>query len=89
MRLVFMKTIFVLFIMMWMSCLKAETLSLNIKKAEKMAVAMATVDYAHLKNRLRIKVATISEKENQVKVELGIGTVERPSKIYNCMTFKL
>lgn len=82
-----MKASILLCTLLFVPFAKGNTLSSNIQKAEKAAMEMTKVDYAHLKERLSIKVVTISEKANQVKVELGVGTIERPSKIYNCMTF--
>lgn len=82
-----MKSLFLLYLILLTSAASAQGLSSNINKAEKMAIAMTTVDFAHLKDRLRMKVVTISEKENLVKVEMSVGTTERPNRIYNCMTF--
>ena len=58
----------------------------NAKKAEDLAIALAKIDYAQLEDRLVLNVFSVLEQENQVKVELGVGTIHRPAKIRNCIT---
>lgn len=59
----------------------------NIEKAKEISILIEKADYNYLGKKLNLQVLSKSEKENIVKIEIGVGTIDRPIRIHDCITF--
>ncbi len=58
----------------------------NLETAKRAALSLEIAEYSYLGKRFDLQVFSALEKDNKVKVELGIGTVERPARMHDCIT---
>lgn len=58
----------------------------NAEKAKEVSISLEKVDYKHLGKRLSLQVFSIKEQENLVKIEIGVGTTDRPARVHDCIT---
>lgn len=81
-----MKTIFLLGLTILASSVQASDKVSNLETAKQISISLEKVDYTYLGKRFDLQVFSVVEKDNQVKVELGIGTIERPARMHDCIT---
>ena len=58
----------------------------NLETAKQVSVSLENVEYSNLGDRFDLQILSVVEKDNKVKVELGIGTSERPARMHDCIT---
>jgi hypothetical protein len=81
-----MKTIFLLGLTILASSAQASNKVSNLETAKQVSISLEEVEYSYLGKRFDLQVISVVEKDNKVKVELGIGTTERPVRMHDCIT---
>ena len=72
-----------LFLLLFSVCFSSFASS-RLDMARASALIHAKLTFAHLEDRLELNVISIREVEQQVLVEIGIGTVRRPDRLHSC-----
>lgn len=50
------------------------------------AIELTKANYAYMKRRIDIQFFKATESGRNVKVELGIGSIDRPARMHNCVS---
>lgn len=58
----------------------------NQKTAVKASMAMTKINMDYMGDRLDLQLFSVTEKGLDVKVEIGIGSTDRPARMHNCVT---
>jgi hypothetical protein len=81
-----MKTIILLGLTILTCSAQASNKLSNLETAKQVAITLEKAEYSNLGKRFDLRVFSVVEKDNKVKVELGIGTTERPARMHDCIT---
>jgi hypothetical protein len=58
----------------------------NLETGKSLAISLEEAEYKNLGKKLDLQLFSATEKDNKIKVELGIGTKIRPARMHDCIT---